>query len=148
MNIDDINIRPARAEEFAAIVTMLRECDLLADDLSPGSLSTFHVAVGGNRLLGVCGFEGSAADGLLRSLAVAADQRKCRLGERLVAACEGAARAIGIERLYLLTTSADAYLRRLGYADVARTRVPPEIAGHPQFRGLCPASARCLAKTL
>ena len=148
MNTPEPELRPARPEDFAAIVALLEQCHLNGEDVSPERLAGFSVAERGPQLLGVCGFERSQGDGMLRSLAVAADQRKQRLGERLLAAVEASARAAGIERLYLLTTTADTYLRRLGYADVERAAVPPAIAAHPQFQGLCPASAKSLFKAL
>ena len=66
------------------------------------------------------------------------------IAARLVAHCEEEARATGIAALYLLTTTAADYFLRRGYVSVARDAVPPEIAGHAQFRSLCPASAQCL----
>ena len=42
----------------------------------------------------------------------------------------------------------DAKTTLRGYVEVARADVPPSVAGHAQFRSLCPASARCLARPL
>lgn len=148
MNAHDFEIRPARPDDLPAITALLSECRLPTDDLTVEILSTFFVAESGEKYTGVCGFEVSGADGLLRSLAVAPEGRGKRLGERLVARCEAAAQLAGVNNFYLLTTTADAYLRRLAYADVPRDSVPPAIAAHPQFRGLCPASAKCLKKSL
>lgn len=148
MNAAEIKIRPARPDDLPAVVALLNACQLPTDDLTAGILSTFFVAESQGQLLGVAGFEGVGAGGLLRSLAVAPAARSNGLGARLVACCEDAATAAGVQHLYLLTTTADAYLRRLGYEDVLRETVPPAIAAHPQFRGLCPASAKCLRKTL
>jgi amino-acid N-acetyltransferase len=61
---------------------------------------------------------------------------------------EAAARQAGVGALYLLTTTAADYFRLRGYSDVARAAVPPAVAGHAQFRSLCPASATCLRKEM
>ena len=148
MSAREIEIRPAWPDDLPAVRALLGECLLSTDDLTRDILSSFFVAESGEQLIGVAGFEVSGTDGLLRSLAVAPDERGNRLGERLVARCEGAARSAGVKSLYLLTTTADAYLRRLSYEDVPREGVPLAIAAHPQFRGLCPASAKCLVKHL
>ncbi|MDK9724360.1 MAG: hypothetical protein OEL88_05680 [Sterolibacteriaceae bacterium MAG5] len=52
-----------------------------------------------------------------------------------------------LRRSISTTTAADCF-RRLGYTDAARESVPAASAAHPQFRGLCPANAQCLAKEL
>lgn len=148
MSTPEIEIRPAHADDLPAIAALLNACQLPTDDLKQETLSTFFVAGSGAQIVGVVGFEATDADGLLRSLAVAPDARSQNLGERLVARCENTARSAGVRKLYLLTTTAGAYLRHLGYADVLRASVPPAIAAHPQFRGLCPASAQCLEKPL
>ena len=143
-----VETRPARSADLPAIVGLLNECNLPTGDLTEDLLATFRVAEAGGQLVGVAGFEPSDKDGLLRSLAVAATHRGTGLGARLIAECEAGAREAGLQNLYLLTTTADAYCRRLGYRDVPRETVPAAIAGHPQFRGLCPASAKCLHKAL
>ena len=148
MNAPKIEIRPAQPADLSAVVALLEACNLPSSDLGNAILATFFVAESAGQLVGVVGFEPSGQYGLLRSLAVAPKARGKQLGERLVARCEGAAETAGVKRLYLLTTTADAYLRRLNYEDVPRENVPPAIAAHPQFRGLCPASAKCLAKSL
>ena len=58
------------------------------------------------------------------------------------------ARRRGAATAYLLTTTAAEYFRRRGYTDVPREAVPAIVAGHAQFRSLCPASAKCLEKRL
>ncbi|MBP8162159.1 MAG: arsenite efflux transporter metallochaperone ArsD [Propionivibrio sp.] len=113
------------------------------DELTVDQLLTTH------RLVGVVGLEPLGSFGLLRSLAVAPDCRNTGLAHRLVTACEERAKGLhGISDLYLLTTTAVEYFLRRGYREVARESVPGAVATHPQFLGLCPASARCLAKNL
>ena len=113
------------------------------DELTVDQLLTTH------RLVGVVGLEPLGSFGLLRSLAVAPDCRNTGLAHRLVSACEERAKSLhGISDLYLLTTTAAEYFRKRGFADVPREAVPAAVAGHAQFRALCPASATCLGKRL
>lgn len=153
MNAAEIDTRRAGVDDFPAIVALLQASGLPTDDLSPASFSDsattrFSVAFSGPRLIATCGLEASGCDGLLRSLAVAPGYRHLGVGRTLVEHSESAARTAGIDTLYLLTTSAATYLSRLGYTGVSREAVPAGITGHPQFRGLCPASATCLKKAL
>lgn len=148
MNPASVDIRPACAEDFPAIMALLKAAVLPTDDLNEAMSGRFVVATAGDRLVGVCGLEVFGEAGLPRSLAVELEWRGNGLGERLVAENERRARDTGVRALYLLTTTAQAYLQRLGYEDVARDTVPAAIAAHPQFRGLCPASAKCMRKIL
>jgi amino-acid N-acetyltransferase len=54
----------------------------------------------------------------------------------------------GVERLVLLTTTADAFFAGRGYAITERNTLPDDLLGSAEFRSLCPASARCLARRL
>ena len=148
MNAFIIETRAARAGDFPAIVALLKAANLPTDDLDEAMAGRFVVATAGDRLVGVCGLEVFGDAGLPRSLAVKPGLRGNGLGERLIAENERRAQDAGVTALYLLTTTAQAYLQRLGYEDVARDTVPEAIAAHPQFRGLCPASAKCMRKIL
>ena len=142
-------IRPARADDLTAIVELLTACGLPASDLSAAHLADFFVATANDRLIGVAGVERLERVGLLRSLAVAPDCRNAGLAHRLVTASEERAKSLhGISDLYLLTTTAADYFLQRGYREVPRASVPGGVAAHPQFLGLCPASARCLGKSL
>ena len=141
-------LRQARQDDLHAISELLRASGLPADDLVAAHLATFYVATVDDAVVGVAGIEAAAGAGLLRSLAVSPAQRGSGLARRLVDACEALARDKGLPALYLLTTTAADYFLRRGYDEVTRASVPAAIAAHPQFRGLCPASARCLCRRL
>lgn len=149
MSTAGYTFRAVRADDLPAIVALLDACDLPTDDLASANRQNFELAVdAAGRIVGVAGFDRTANDALLRSLAVAPDWRGRRLGEQLVSRREAAARAAAVSRLYLLTTTAADFFRRQGYLDVKRAEVPAAIAAHAQFRSLCPASASCLGKGL
>ena len=87
-------------------------------------------------------------DGLLRSVAVSPALRGRRVGANLVAAIEIKARTLGLRRLWLLTTTAPDFFRRLGYADSERAQAPEAVQQSNEFKNLCPASAVCLSERL
>ena len=152
MNGTHIELRRACGADLPAIVALLERCALPTGDLNEALLAGFSVAErrdeSGSQLVGVIGLERFGAGALLRSLAVAAEWRGGGLAARLVDWGEGTARAQGAVKAYLLTTTAADYFLRRGYAELARADVPSAVAGHAQFRSLCPASARCLARCL
>ncbi len=101
-----------------------------------------------DRLVGTIGLERYGGAGLLRSLVTAPDQRGLGLAGRLVEALEHRAKADGLARLVLLTESARGVFEHRGCRVVARDHVLVEVLHAEQFRGLCPASATCLQKTV
>lgn len=108
----------------------------------------FYVgSIGGDRV-GIGGIERRGADGLLRSVVVEPSQRGRGVGTVLVERLEGKARADGIDRLYLLTTTAADFFGARGYVEAERSDVPAAIRATTQFEDLCPASATCMRKEL
>lgn len=139
---------PARFSDFDAIVRLLDDASLPHVDLTPGHLEHFLVLRDGDELAGVVGMEAAEDAGLLRSLAVPEARRGGGLASRLVDALEEHARAGGVRTLYLLTTTADGFFARRGYARAGRAAVPDAIAATAEFRGICPSTAVCMAKAL
>ncbi len=128
---------------------LLAACDLPASDLSPEYLEHFFAcgdAAGVPQ--GVVGVEIYGEVALLRSLAVAADCRGMGCGKALVAQAESHARLHGVTRVYLLTTTAERFFERLGYAPAARESAPEEIRRTREFSALCPSSAAFMLKAL
>ena len=99
-------------------------------------------------LAGVAGLEVLGRTALLRSVAVAPAWRRHRLGEALVGRLLDEAARRGLDAVYLLTTTAERYFPRFGFAPVDRAAVPPEVAASEEFASACPASAVIMARTL
>lgn len=140
--------QPARPADFPSIIRLLADAALPHDDLTPEHLRHFLVLRDGDEIAGVVGMEVADDAGLLRSLAVPEARRGGGLAMRLVDALEERARASGIRTLYLLTTTAEGFFARRGYVRADRAAVPDAIAATAEFRGICPASAACMARAL
>ena len=54
----------------------------------------------------------------------------------------------GVERVWLLTTTAGPFFERLGFAVADRGSAPSAIAATPQFRGVCPGTATFMCRHL
>jgi N-acetylglutamate synthase-like GNAT family acetyltransferase len=133
--------------DLPEIRALLRACALQDDDVGrPGQ--RFLVARSGAELLGCIGFEVHGQDGLLRSFAVAPGQRRRGLGAALHDRAVKEAAALGVRRLFLLTTTVRERALRAGFMDVPRELVPASIREGDQFRSLCPASAACMVLRL
>lgn len=135
-----ITLVQAQAQHRPALEALLRSFQLPTDDL-PETLDGFTLAFEGDTLVGSVGLVPTGPYGLLRSMAVLEPHRNTGLGQQLYAAAHGRARAAHIREIWLITTTADRYFERFGFARVARAEVPEAIAGTAQFSALCPASA-------
>lgn len=127
---------------------LLSAAILPLDDLTPEHLEHFFGCGAQDAPLGVGGVELHGRDALLRSLAVDEKARGRGCGQALVAALEAYARARGVRRIYLLTTTAARFFEGLGYCVVAREGAPEAIRATREFSTLCPASAAFMAKDL
>lgn len=144
---DLLPIETARADDAAAIRALLRQAGLPHEDFA-AHLADFLVTRRGGIVVGAVGFERHGRDALLRSLVVTPALRGAGLGGRLVDQLSARARAAGLDRFYLLTTTAERFFGARGFAQVDRKTVPAAVAATPEFQGLCPASAVCMAREI
>ena len=131
---------------LSEVLPLLKDCGLPVSDLAPDSPPLFFGVRSGDGLVAVVGLEIFGAVGLLRSLAVAPGHRGRGLGRALAAFVEDFAAGLGVERLFLLTTTAEAFFARLGYGPTPRESAPEAIRATAQFAALCPASSAFMAK--
>lgn len=142
-----IQIENARPEERESVVNLLKEADLLTEDL-PDGLSKFLLAKQDGALVGVAGLELFGPVGLLRSVAVNPTHRGKGIAGQLVGQLLADADKRGLQEVYLITTTADHYFDRYGFAVVNREQVPDAIQQTRQFSGLCPSSAVVMKRNL
>ena len=131
-----------------AVKKLLAESDLPTADITAQHLTHFFGYGQGSDLDGVVGLELYGGEALLRSLAVSPGRRASGIGSRLVAHAERYAQDRGVQALYLLTTTAESFFRRLGYARLAREEAPAAIKATQEFSGICPQSSAFMVKHL
>jgi amino-acid N-acetyltransferase len=132
--------------ELSQARALLEANGLPASDLGEGV--RLYGGFGAGGLIGLVGLEGHGGAGLVRSLVVQPDHRRSGVGAELVSMIESVAAGLGMSRLYLLTTTAEAFFARRGYARVDRGSAPDDLRATAEFARLCPASAVCMAKRL
>ena len=106
------------------------------------------VARDGDRLVGCAAIEPYDGAALLRSVAVAPEQRGTGVGTSLVHAVEDLARDHGATSLILLTETAELWFARLGYAAVDRASVPADVGASIEFVTACSTTAVAMRRTL
>jgi amino-acid N-acetyltransferase len=134
-------VRPAAAEDLDAVRGLLDTAHLPLDGLEEQFGESYAVAVAGNEIVGAEGIEVYARSGLLRSAVVHPDWRGRGVGDALTRDRIEWARRAGLERVYLLTTTAESYFPRFGFGRVERAAAPPEIRTSREFATACPATA-------
>ena len=137
--IVEVAIGAAREDELPAIEALLAEAGLPAD-VAP-HLGDVLVARREGKAVGCVGMEVRGADALFRSLAVSTAYRGAGLGRRLYEGLAGRARAKGVERAYLLTTTIVPLAESWGFQHIDRDQVPATIRETTQFQGGCCTSA-------
>lgn len=147
-DIRNTTIEPAAPADLPAIRSLLEEALLPHADIGDGPGARFWVLRAADRLIGAVGLETHGSSGLLRSLVVAPEARGSGIGGRLVEGLEDEARRGGLDRLVLLTQTAEKFFSTRGYVVIDRASAPAEIRESSEFKSLCPASATCMSKTL
>jgi amino-acid N-acetyltransferase len=131
-----------------AAVALLSSAGLPISDLTEAHLEHFFYCGSAVELSGLVGLEFCGPYALLRSLVVIPAFRSCGLGRALVDHAESHARAEGAQALFLLTTTAESFFQRRGYAPAERGSAPAEIRGTREFTDICPASSAFMVKRL
>jgi len=142
-----MEIRPARSSDLASLQALLRGADLPWDDIAP-HLGAFLVGERDGALVACAGLEPNGAAALVRSLAVAAPLRSAGLGAALCDTLLGDARRRGVRDAYLLTTTAQRFFARRGFAPIPREAAPASIRATRQFAESCPESAVAMHRAL
>lgn len=148
LTLDIHRLANESADQLAEVRQLLSACELPTADILPSSSLLFFGTYSAGKLVGVIGLEVYGTNALLRSLAVVPALRRQGLGKSLVTYAETHAASIGVESLYLLTTTADAFFASLGYSPTSREDAPESIRSTTQFSGLCPASSTFMIKQL
>jgi amino-acid N-acetyltransferase len=143
----DWRIETARPGDRTAILGLLDRVHLpkdgLGEDLPHAVIARRDGDVIGSAVLEI--YEDGA---LLRSVAVDPSAQGTGLGERLTNAAIARAGELHVPALYLLTTTAEHFFPRFGFAPITRDDVPAGVRESVEFRSACPASAIVMRKTL
>jgi len=142
-----VELRTASARDLEAVFSLLERSGLPTAGVAD-NVSQFLVAEADGSLAGVVGLELYGQSALLRSAAVEESWRGSGVGRVLVERALDLAREHGIEDVYLLTTTAEDYFPKFGFACVWRDEVAQGVRSSVEFQTACPASATVMHKCL
>lgn len=143
----NVRIRPARAGDMAHVVAHLTRAGLPVEGVED-HFANYLVAEADAVVVGAIGMEVYGGEALLRSAVVAQDWRGRGVGTLLHDALLARAASLGITRLVLLTTSAEAYFSHRGFRAISVESVAGPLRASSEFRGACPSTAVCMERRL
>jgi amino-acid N-acetyltransferase len=143
-----VSLRSAEPADLPAVLALLGGAHLPTAGVEADTLPHFVVAEDGGRIVGAVGLELYGASALLRSAAVEERWQGCGVGRALINRALEVAREREVEDVFLLTTTAEHYFPRFGFACVSRESVKPAVRESVEFREACPASAVVMRKHL
>lgn len=135
-----VRLQPAN---LAQLEGLLHDNNLPAEDCAAQARIFFGI-FDGDELIAAGGLEPAADYALLRSVVVQKPYRGSGLARSISRYLIGLAEADGKKAIYLLTETAEAYFKKLGFSSVDRAQVPVEITRTRQFTSLCPDTASCM----
>ncbi|RZT38661.1 GNAT family N-acetyltransferase [Cupriavidus agavae] len=145
--IRDLRIRLAQPADVSAIGAVLERCGLPVDDL-PRLACEFHVAVLESQLIGCACAQLFGDTAIIRSVAVLREWRDQGIATHLISAVMMRARANGIRRAVLLTSTCPSYFSRYGFSLIHASKLPEEVQESQEFQRLRNTSALCMCAEL
>jgi amino-acid N-acetyltransferase len=138
-------IGPMREGERGAVQRLLTQADLPVQGLEAVD---FLVARLEGAVVGAIGMERRGEDALFRSLVVDPAWRGNGLGERLHTALAQLAKASGVRRAFLLTSTIAELAATWGYRAIDRGQMPAEVAQTWEVASGCCRSATAMTREL
>jgi amino-acid N-acetyltransferase len=143
----EMKIRKATNRDLDAVESLLSSNDLPLDGVKE-NFSSFVVAENNGTIAGAIGLEKFGSVALLRSAVVSPEYRGSGIGSKLVEQLLERAESEGIQELFLLTTTAEKYFPRFGFARTTRSAVPAAVKASAEFQGACPDSAIVMTRRI
>lgn len=133
-------IRAAQQQDLPAVEALLKSCNLPTGGLAQ-HLPGYLVLEDAGQIVASAGLELHGTAALLRSVAVQQDYRNRGLARAMINQLMKQARSQGVRAVYLLTTTAQQYFRRMGFETLPREAVDPAVTTSAEFGDSCCATA-------
>lgn len=136
-------IRQATSNDLAAIAQLLESASLPTLRVEE-HIQHFLVAEKDETIVGTIGLEVYGDTALLRSAVVTADLQNKGIGSLLYDRNIDQARQLNVQRLILLTNTAEKYFERKGFRKIDQKSVTGPVTSSVEFTGACPSHAACM----
>jgi amino-acid N-acetyltransferase len=143
-----VTLRSATAADLPDVLALLERAGLPTEGVDAEALASFVIADNEGIPIGVVGLEIYRESALLRSAAVEENWRGSGVGRALIHRALALTQERGIRDVFLLTTTAEDYFPRFGFACIARESVPDAVQASAEFQGACPSTAVVMRKSV
>ncbi len=138
MTGSSMRLERASAADVPAVEALLSAADLPLDGAADAVASLGVVARdAAGAVVGAAALERFGSAGLLRSVVVAPAARGLGVGRAVVEEAERLAAAEGMDDLYLITETAEAWFPRLGWTPVPRSVAQAAVGESIEFTTVC-----------
>ena len=145
--MDSTIIEKAKDEELPQVLALLEKSGLPEAGLED-HVETLLVVRQAGRVVGSAGLEMYGATALLRSVATAPNLRGQGLGRNLTRAALDLAQENGVNKVYLLTETAENFFKWFGFVPIERGVVPDAVKTSVEFTDACPDTAVAMELSL
>lgn len=142
-----MEVKRASKQHLKTIRQLLYENELPSEGVEE-TIDNFLIIRDGSKIIGCAGLEVYGEAALLRSVAIRKGRQGQGLGKAITKEILTLAKRRKIEKLFLLTTSAVDFFKKLGFEIIERRKVHPKIQKSEEFSRLCPHSAVTMVKYL
>ncbi|HET6272642.1 MAG TPA: arsenic resistance N-acetyltransferase ArsN2 [Bacteroidota bacterium] len=136
-------VRQATRVDLTGIEQLLESASLPTLGVSE-HIRHFLVAEMEGEIAGAIGLEVYGETALLRSAVVASGLQRTGIGGLLYAQIVEQAKRLAVQRLILLTNTAEKYFERKGFKKIDQKSVTGPITSSVEFTGACPSHAACM----
>ncbi len=126
-------------KDLQEVLTLLEEVNLPREGVAE-SFQDFFVIRKNSRVIGCIGIEIYGEVGLMRSTAIHPSFQGQGYGKQLVETLENYARDKKLNRIYLLTDTAEKFFMKLNYKVISREKANPKIKQSVEYTTLCTSS--------
>ena len=129
-------LRPATQADLPAVERLVHDAGLITAGI-PAHIEEFLVLEEEGRIIASAGLERYGLQALLRSVAVAPAYRNRGFARLLVSRILDHAAGRQVQDVYLFTTTAPGYFRRLGFVSVPREDVAEPVRASEEYGECC-----------
>ena len=141
--MNGVKVRMAKREDLPSVTSLLESAALPTLGVAE-HIDTFLVAQRDKGIVGAIGLEVYGPTALLRSAVVREQERRRGIGHLLYDELLKMARAQKVQRLILLTNTAEEYFLKKGFKNIDQASVTGPITTSVEFTGACPSHAACM----
>jgi amino-acid N-acetyltransferase len=135
LRTSQLSLSKAKLEDLEGVIQLLNSTNLTVEGVRP-NLENFFVARDDNgKLIGIAGLEYYGESALMRSVAVSNQHRGEGVGGSLVERCIAESKEFKIRRLYLLTETAEKFMRRFGFRPIDKGAIDSKLQASEEFKG-------------